>query len=39
MGPPGAGDKVMHMSFRIGETTVLASDGHCSGRRASKASP
>src|SRR5207245_10914548 len=22
MVPPGAGDKVMHMSFRIGETTV-----------------
>jgi PhnB protein len=30
--PHGAGDKVMHMSFRIGETTVLASDGHCSGQ-------
>ncbi len=30
--PPGAGEKVMHMSFRIGETTVLASDGHCSGQ-------
>jgi len=30
--PPGAGDKVMHMSFRIGETTVLASDGQCLGR-------
>jgi len=29
--PPGAEDKVMHMSFRIGETTVLASDGHCKG--------
>ena len=32
MGPPGAGDKVMHMSFRIGETTVLASDGRCHGQ-------
>jgi PhnB protein len=32
MVPPGAGDKVMHMSFRIGETTVLASDGRCEGR-------
>ena len=32
MVPPGAGDKVMHMSFRIGETTVLASDGQCAGR-------
>ncbi len=28
---PGAGDKVMHASFRIGETTVLASDGRCEG--------
>jgi PhnB protein len=32
MCPPGAGDKVMHASFRIGETTVMASDGQCSGR-------
>jgi PhnB protein len=30
--PPGAGEKVMHMSFRVGQTTVLASDGHCSGQ-------
>jgi PhnB protein len=30
--PPGAGDKVMHASIRIGETTVLASDGRCLGR-------
>ena len=30
--PAGSGDKVMHASFRIGETTVLASDGHCLGR-------
>jgi PhnB protein len=29
---PGAGDKVMHVSFRIGETTVLASDGQCLGQ-------
>jgi PhnB protein len=29
---PGAGEKVMHASFRIGETTVLASDGQCGGR-------
>jgi len=29
---PGAGDKVMHASFRIGESTVLASDGRCEGR-------
>jgi PhnB protein len=29
---PGATDKVMHASFRIGETTILASDGRCEGR-------
>jgi PhnB protein len=32
MVPPGAADKVMHVSLRIGETTVLASDGQCLGR-------
>lgn len=32
MCPPGAGDKVLHSSFRIGETTVLASDGECGGK-------
>ena len=26
--PPGWDDKVMHGSFRIGETLVMASDGH-----------
>ena len=31
MVPPGAANKVMHASFRIGETTVLASDGRCEG--------
>ncbi|MBL6751553.1 MAG: glyoxalase/bleomycin resistance/extradiol dioxygenase family protein [Nevskia sp.] len=30
--PPGSGDKVMHASLRIGETTVMASDGFCSGK-------
>jgi PhnB protein len=30
--PPGAGDKVMHTSFRIGETTMMASDGQCQER-------
>ncbi len=25
------GEKVMHAALRIGETTVLASDGHCQG--------
>jgi PhnB protein len=29
---PGAEDKVMHASLRIGETTVLASDGRCEGK-------
>lgn len=29
--PPGSGEKVMHMSLRIGETTMLASDGMCGG--------
>ena len=28
---PGTGDKVMHASVRIGETTMLASDGRCQG--------
>ena len=32
MVPPGAGDKVMPMSFRVGETTVWASDDRCEGR-------
>ncbi len=31
-GPPHAGEKVMHASLRIGETTILVSDGHCQGR-------
>jgi PhnB protein len=30
--PPDSGDKVMHTSFRIGETTVMASDGRCQGQ-------
>ena len=25
-------DKVMHSAFKIGETTVMASDGHCAGK-------
>jgi PhnB protein len=29
---PGTENKVMHSSFRIGETTILASDGQCVGR-------
>jgi PhnB protein len=30
--PPGAADKVMHASLRIGDATVMASDGNCQGR-------
>ena len=32
MVPPGSGDKVMHASFRVGDTTMMASDGHCQGK-------
>lgn len=32
--PPGSEDKVMHASFRIGDTTVMASDGRCTGQPA-----
>ena len=31
MGPPAAADKVMHANLRIGETTILVSDGRCQG--------
>jgi PhnB protein len=30
--PPGAENKVMHTSFQIGDTTVMASDGRCLGQ-------
>jgi PhnB protein len=29
--PPGSENKVMHASFRIGDTEVMASDGSCAG--------
>ncbi len=29
---PGSENKIMHASFRIGDTTILASDGHCQGK-------
>jgi PhnB protein len=29
---PGSEEKVMHASFRIGEATLLASDGRCQGQ-------
>ena len=32
MVPPGSENKVMHACFRIGETSVMASDGHCVGQ-------
>jgi PhnB protein len=31
MVPPGSEDKVMHMTLRIGESTLMASDGRCTG--------
>lgn len=30
--PPGSEDKVMHAEFRVGDTTIMASDGMCSGK-------
>ena len=32
MVPPGSENKVMHTSFRIGDSTVMASDGQCQGQ-------
>jgi PhnB protein len=29
---PGSENKVMHSSFRVGDATVLASDGQCQGQ-------
>ena len=29
---PGSDDKVMHASLRIGQTTIMASDGRCTGK-------
>lgn len=34
MNPPGADEKVMHGSFRIGESEVMVSDGNCMGKPA-----
>ena len=34
MVPPGAEDKVMHANLRIGDSTVMASDGRCLGQPA-----
>ncbi len=30
--PPGSENKVMHSSFHVGDTVMMASDGHCSGQ-------
>ena len=30
--PPGAENKVMHATFTIGDTTIMASDGYCNGK-------
>src|SRR5262249_44592657 len=30
--PAGSENKIMHASFNIGETLVMASDGHCAGK-------
>ena len=30
--PPGAAEKVMHASFHVGNTQIMASDGHCAGK-------
>ena len=30
--PPGCDDKIMHVSFRIGHTEIMASDGFCGGK-------
>ena len=32
MVPPGAENKIMHVSLRIGDARVMASDGYCQGK-------
>jgi PhnB protein len=32
MVPPGSDNKIMHASFKIGDTLVMASDGSCQGK-------
>jgi PhnB protein len=32
MVPPGSEGKIMHASFRVGDATVMASDGRCGGQ-------
>jgi PhnB protein len=31
MSPPGAENKIMHSSFTVGDSTLMASDGRCEG--------
>jgi len=31
--PPDSENKIMHVSFRVGDTTVMASDGGCNGEQ------
>jgi PhnB protein len=30
--PPGSENKIMHATLRIGDTTIMASDGNCAGK-------
>ena len=30
--PPNSANKVMHAAFKVGDTQILASDGHCAGK-------
>jgi PhnB protein len=32
MVPPGSEHKIMHAAFRVGDTTLMASDGECGGK-------
>lgn len=32
MVPPGSENKVMHASFKVGDSMVMASDGNCGGK-------
>jgi PhnB protein len=30
--PPGSDKKIMHAAFKVGDTQIMASDGHCAGK-------
>jgi len=32
MAPPGTENKIMHCSFRVGDSVIMASDGRCTGQ-------